>query len=496
MSEKSNTDFKRESIPLDFAKLASMIVKDLNSNSSSLFKKYTKENLTTFLKDPIKNSKNLQALSAYIYDSSTHYRRLINYYAKMATLDYYVEPFDLDLSKKVNVKTFKNAYQKASSYVELLNIKHEVGKALVTAWKIGTFYGYEVKTKDSYFIMELPYQYCQISGIYDGVMTFSFDVTYFDKYPEQLEFYPKEFGRLYKKFKNDGLKWKEIDPKNTVCIKIGEDSYTDLPPFIGVLADLFDIADYKELRKINEVLGTFRFIVEKIPIRENSEKNNDFSIDLGTVKMFHNKTASLLPDEIGIFSTPFDIDVVEFSKDKTNKDTVDEAEQSLYTASGTSQLLFNSVKSTQSGLAKSINVDESEIFLTLRQLERIISTKIKDEIKGSFKFRLKILNNTIFNKKENIEMYLKNAQFGLPVKTILCASLGLSPSATTSMAFLENEVLGLNDSFIPLSSSHTQTSKENNSDEDKNGRPNSSDEEISEKGTEQREREDNANREQ
>lgn len=494
MLTENPVNFVRENVALDFANITELIVKDLNKSNSPTVKTFTRENITTYLANPKRYSKELQVLSATLYDTSPHYRRLINYFAKMPTLDYYVEPYGIDTSKNVNVKSLRSNYQRALDLVELMNLRHELGKALVTAWKVGTFYGYELFTKDSYFIQELPYDFCQISGIADGTYTFSFDVTYFDKNPNQLPLYPKEFQKMYNSFKSGSKpKWQEVDPSKTICIKVNEETYNDFPPFAGLFTDIFDIEDYKSLRKVNEVLGNYKFIVEKIPMREKSDKNNDFLVDLKTVAMFHNKTANLLPDEIGIFSTPFDVDTIEFSKTNSDKDAVADAEHSFYSASGTSQLLFNGSKASQANLAKSINVDEAEVFSVLRQLERIVSLKIKNEVKGTFKFRLKFLNNTIFNKNENTETLLKNAQFGLPVKMMLCASLGLSPSALISMAYLENEVLGLADSFIPLASSHTQTGDSSDATND-GGRPEKSEDELSEKGEEQQNRGDNENR--
>lgn len=484
-----NTLFERQSVNLDYAKITELITKDLNENSNTRYTTYTRDNVATYLANPLRYAKQLQGLSLYLYNFSPHYRKLVNYYAKMPLLDFYVEPYGIDMSKTINEKSLRSNYQKAVDLTESMNIRHEYGKALVTAWKLGTFYGYELFNKDSYFIMELPYEFCQISGIMDGVMTFSFDYSFFDKNPVQLEMYPPEFKSAYNSYVNGSKqKWQEVDPAKSVCIKINEELYYDVPPFAGIFVDIFDLEDYKSLRKTSTALGNYKFIIEKIPLRDKSDKNNDFLVDLKTVRMFHNKTATLLPDEIGIFSTPFEIDTIEFSKDKSDKDTVQDAETSLYNSAGISQQLFNGSKASTATLSKSINVDESEIFLVLRQIERIVTGKMKNDVKGTFKFRLKILNNTIFNQKENIETLLKSAQYGLPVKIMLAVSLGLSPSSVTSMAYLENTLLDLANNFIPLSSSHTQSMSEG-------GRPESEDDELSEKGEEQRERGDNQNRE-
>lgn len=498
MKEKKSIDgileFTREGIAVNYAQLSSLIVKDLNNSSSTRYSTFTRDDVTRFLGNPVRYHKDLQRMSNYLYDNSAHYRRIINYFARMATLDHYVEPYGLDVSKSINEKSFRNNYIKTTDLVELMSIKLEFGKAMLTAWKLGTFYGYELYTKESYFIMELPYEYCQISGISDGVFTFSFDLSYFERNADKLLTYPKEFVSMFNSFKNGSKpKWQEVDVSKSVCLKVNMDSYYDIPPFAGVFADIFDIEDYKELRKMETIMGNYKFIIEKIPLRKDSGKNNDFLVDLKTVNMFHNKTATLLPDEIGIFSTPFDIDTIEFKKDNSSVDDVANAERGFYSGIGTSQMLFNGTNSTQASLSKSINVDESEIFFILRQIEKIIDTKIKKEVKGSYKFRVKLLDTTIFNRKEKAEELLKNAQFGLPVKIMLCASLGLTPSATDSMAYLENTILNLTDKFIPLKSSHTSKNEEESSNGE-GGKPQSDEGELSEKGEEQRAREDNENR--
>ncbi|MCY9545246.1 hypothetical protein M5X02_31965, partial [Paenibacillus alvei] len=146
MSENPQNMFVRDSVVLDYAKLTELVIKDLSKNTSSTTKTYSKNNVSTWLGNPKRYSKELQGMSAFLYDVSPHYRRLVNYYAKMPTLDYYVELYGLDTSKSVNEKTLRSNYLKALDFVELMNVRHEFGKALVSAWKLGTFYGFELYT--------------------------------------------------------------------------------------------------------------------------------------------------------------------------------------------------------------------------------------------------------------------------------------------------------------------------------------------------------------
>jgi hypothetical protein len=489
--------YSRESVKVDFAQISGMIIKDLNDSSAgqALTRTYQATDVARFLGNPMRYAKELGAMSTALYNASPHYRRLINYYSNMATLDYIVEPFGLDLTKSLNEKSFRTGYQRANDLVDLMDVKHEFRKVMKGAWIRDTFYGYEFMAKDSYFIKELPFEFCQVSSIEDGVYNVGFNFQYFDRNPTQLEFYPKEFKSAYNKFKSGSEgQWQELDTSKTVVIKINEDITNDMPPFIGIFKSLYDIENYKALKMASETMSNYKFVVQKIPIRDKSERNNDFLIDLNNVAMFHNKTSATLPEGIGLITTPFDVDTINFAKDKTESDNVQEAERQLYSGAGTSSLLFNGDKASNANLGKSVTVDEAEVFALLRQVERFINRKIKREVKGTFKFRIKILDTTFDNKEKVIEQYLKSAQYGVPVKMMLGASLGLSSSSMMNMAYLENIVLDLPNTLIPLSSSHTQSGDEGDVTEE-GGRPESKEDDLSDKGEEQKERGDNDNRE-
>lgn len=496
--------FERESVKLNFAELTNMIIKDLNERTTALNKRFTKDDVMRFLENPRRNSKELVAMSENLYNASPHYKRVINYFAKIATLDYIVEPYGLD-TEKVNEKPFRSGFQKTCDLLDQMNLKHEMKKVMQVCWVKDTFYGYEHEGKNSYFIQQLPNEWCAISSVEDGVFNFSFNMKFFDRNKSQLEMFPKEFKKLYNKFKNGSVgEWVELDSTKTICIKVNEELDYDLPPFVGIFPSIFDIEDYKALKKTKSTIDNYKFIVQKIPLREDSERNNDFLLDLTMVSSFHNKSADTIPSTVGLLTVPFDIETIDFSSDRSERNQVWEAEHDFYTSVGTSSLLFNGDNASQANLQKSIKVDELEAFSILRQIERWVNRKIKFVVKGAYKFRCKILDTTIFNRDEYIDKLLKSAQFGLPVKMMLCSLLGVSPNQVSSMTYLENEILGLVDKFVPLQSSHTQSGREgqgnnNGGNEEtgneEGGRPNANEDELTEKGEEQRNRDDNANRE-
>ena len=480
LPKKKETVASEEKTPqiINFAQLNRLILKDLNKekSSSSILSKFTKQQVANFMKDPYSHQKSLRDVSNYLYNASPHYKRLIGYFANMLTLDYVVEPYGLNF-EKVKIEEFKKQYQKTLDTLETMNIKHEFLKILKIAFREDVFYGYEHSTKESYFIQKLNPDFCQISSIEDGVYNFAFDFTFFDKTDNKnkLNTYPKEFKAKYERYKSSKQNWIELDSSNTICIKINEEIEYPVPPFNVIFESVFDIEDYKVLKKTKTKIDNYAVLTQKIPIDDKKGEPNKFLIELDTAVAFHNKASQALPDEVGLITSPMDIDVIKFDKDKVGNDNVADSERDLYNAAGVSQILFNSDKATGNGISKSIITDEEIALGVLRQFERWVNRKLKN-VGGNYKFKTNFLNTTVFNINEVFEKYLKAAQFGMPVKHMVGASLGLSPSSMTCMAFLENDVLGLHDKLIPLTSAHTQSSK------DGAGAPKKSEDALSDSG--------------
>lgn len=468
---------------INYATLSRMIINDLNNlqTSKNSLSKFTSEQVARYLQQPVKFEKELRELSRYLYTASPNYKRLVLYFSSLLTYDYIVEPYDLNFEKIDKVK-FKRQYQKTLALLESMNIPHEMTKALRIAFKEDVFYGYEHQSKDSYFIQKLNPDYCQISSIEDGVYNFAFDFSYFDKTENKnkLDSYPDEFNEKYRQFKTTKNKWIELDSKNTVCIKVNEEIEYPIPPFNIVFESIFDLDEYKRLKKAKVKMDNYMILTQKIPIDEKSGDPNKFLIDLETAMMFHNKASDSLPDSVGLVTSPMDIEGIKLERYQKEKDSVAEAERDFYNSSGVSQLLFNSDKVSSSGSQKSAQTDEQILFAVLRQIERWVNRKLKN-FGGQYKFKANFLNITEFNKKEVFDMYLKAAQYGMPVKMMLGASLGLSPSSMAHMAFLENDILNLHEELIPLSSAHTQSGK------DGAGAPKKSEDELSDSGAKTRE---------
>lgn len=464
---------------LAFSAVKKMAMGDISklSRTSSFLARFKVEEISKWMQNPSQYERQIRSLSQYLYNLSSHYRRFLLYISQMPIYAYTLTP---DIPDKFDTDKLKKAYKKALQSIENINLKHELIQVAKTAFREDFYYGYIHETKDSFFFQKLNPDHCKISSKEDGVFNFAFDFSIFNSNSDLLESYPIEFKQKHQIFKDMGrtMQWQEIDSNNTICIKINEDiPEYGLPAFNVVFESIFDLDEYKRMNKSRSKMDNFMLLIQRIPIDEKNPDVNKFLIDLSLAAAFHEKAAEAVGENVGMITSPMDITSVRTDGgSKISKDIVSNATRDVYSDSGVSQHLFNSDKTTSTGLSQSIKTDEQIVFSYLRQVERWMNRRLK-RMTGQYKFNFKFLDITIFNQEEKFDMYLKGAQSGLPVIIEAAATIGLSPLDLMNKATLEINVLGLHDLLKPLATSHTQSGKEDGA-----GRKKLGDDQISDSG--------------
>ena len=210
---------------------------DLTKTESRTYTAFSKDKLRSYMKNPKTNENNLRSLSQFLYRYSHQYRRIVNYYAEMIDLSAYVvipNLKDMTGSKDNSDNILKTVYT-TTTEVRKMNMQSEIMKFLITAWREDTAYGYIYEDDTGFYIMPLDGNYCKISSVnYDGSYNFAFDFSYLRSNKYLLDFWDKEFTTKYNAYDKDGtLRWQELDPEKTFCIKINvEDTTLSTPPFL------------------------------------------------------------------------------------------------------------------------------------------------------------------------------------------------------------------------------------------------------------------------
>lgn len=457
-------------------KLSKTVIQDLKNNrkESILFNKYNKEDIVQYLSNPQVNENRIREVSDFLYINSSHYRRLCNFLSKLPTYNYTIIPSNLE--EKVNKKALKSDYIKVVSFVDKLNLKHYLPIIFNVCMYEDTYFGLVYETETGFDVIPVNAKYCAITSKENSLLKFSINFDYFKSREYLLDSYGEEIKRMYqayngytvknsdgttKKVKGDKtLQWQE--PSNQLCFKVNEDQLLySTPPFVGIFSEIFNLEDYKLLKKSGELLDRYNILHMLIPLDEENRP----TISEPDVIKYYTQTANSINPNIGLSVSPMKMEKFDFQNSRTNdSDAVLASEGYLWSAAGSNGALFGQGdKLSSASIEMSVRNDETLVFALLRQAEIWVNDAI-DKLGLTNKFKIKFLNQSIYNESETFENYIKGGQYGLPVKGLCCAALGLSPAEILSVTTLENDILKLTDSFIPLVSSNTQSS-------DAGGRP-------------------------
>lgn len=474
--------------PSQYAAINKLILRDLNEPGNafvhSFWTKFTKDDIKKFLANPDRHEKQLRNVVRYLYGASSHFRRLIQYFVALSDLSYVVSPYKIDVSN-VNLKSVKRNYRRVLNLMAALNIKDQGKKILTVCMREDVFYGTIHETADSCIIQQLPSDYCAISVVEDDVPNVSFDFRYFTTHPDYLKLYPQEFTDRYNLYLESPKtnRWQELSAPNSFAIKVNKDilSYA-MPPLAGILRELYDIEDYKEMKKAKTNIENYAMLVMQLGMDEEG----NWAMDYNKAKEFYHNLDHVLPEEIGSVLSPMPINKISFERNHTgDADTVAEAEQNLFSAAGVSSLLFNNPKASSNALLLSIKADQAITYGIVTSLESAINRFIRRHNYGK-SFKVTFLDCSPYNRKELADGYLKAAQYGMPTVSYYLAANGVTQDEMDGLNFLEDQVLDVKNRFRPLQSSATRSAN----DSDDVGRHESDIDELTDSGEVSRERDD------
>lgn len=332
-------------VPDKFAYLNHLILQDLNkvNTNTPTFALYSKDQIARYLSNPYRYQKQLRKAVDYIYGASPHFRRVIQYFVGLSDLAYVVAPYKID-PKKASDRIVSINYRKVLNLLSSMSIKTQFPKILAVCLKEDVFYGTLWVTADNVTVQQLPSDYCDISSIEGNVYQVSFDFSYFDTRVDSLQWFPEEFRKKYELYKREMLtyRWQELDSPTSFAIKCNAEipAYA-IPPFAGVLREVYELEDYRQLKLSKTALENYAMLVMNLPL----SADGSWGIDLEKARDFWGNLDSVLPEEVGSVLSPMKVDKISFEKSNTGDvDTIADAEQNLFTAAGVSSLLFNNPK--------------------------------------------------------------------------------------------------------------------------------------------------------
>lgn len=411
---------------------------------------YSRESLRTYLRNPATdaNNKNLRKLSNYLYTVSHVYRRMINYKAHQINCKTWTAYPVVNMIENNDDEAILKEYERVVNIVTNMHMETQIYKLMLSLWKNGVVFGYiygDPESDGSFYIHVLDPDYCKIScASYDnGVLGFLFDVTYFNSHTEQLEYYDKEFDKLYKEYQNDNIKWKQLPIERTICLKVDTDNLDyAIPPLSGLLEQIISLTDLQAAQDEIDSLQNYKMVWGKLDTISGTKSPDDFSVDLDLALAFMKKIDAALPDNVAYALSPLDLDTIEFKDNDASDSNV------------LSKAYSNVIESNGSIIMNSNKITNSTAFKLAMKVECEDAMAPTVQLNAWLKFYLKYNhNNEIVNVEysdispyfmnDEIEKYTKLAGFGLPLKTKLASMMNVNPQAQYGYDFLERQLLGL-----------------------------------------------------
>lgn len=442
--------------------------------------RYKTEDIHRWLQNPVQNEERLRTLSNYLYNTNALYKWVINTIALMPKYNWTLTQNSLTSKKSKSQR--KNTYYEALEYVDKLNLPHELIKVFLIMLKEDWYYGYEIESDDAYFILHLDANYCKPSSRnLDGTYNYKFNFSYFNDKEEMLATYPTEFKFKYEQYKSTRDSWIELDANKTICLKFNDEFEYAMPYYATLFTALADLDYYQEIKKDRAALENTLLIHQYVPIDENDY--NKFAIGADLIKFYHQMAEQATEDNVSVITSPMKVEAVKTERSNSGTDYVEDALRDFYTSSGLPQHLSNSANNTAIGLDKAIVVNEQLVFRFYRQIERIVTRKLRHKF-PTIKFKFKLLDTTSFNQSKVVDTLLTLAQNGGTKLDVFSAS-GKSPYEFFNDIEMENNVFDLVEQLKPLKTSHTQSGN------DEGGRPPKDSGDLSESGQKTRDNESN-----
>jgi hypothetical protein len=419
--------------------------------------KFSRENIIEWMKNPAASENQLRELNQYFINTSTYYKRVIDYFSTMLTFDHVLVPYGVEASD-LKTQAFKRSRKKVFDFLDQFHVKDEFYKIMRIVMGEDTYFGYIRSEGKKFAIQKMPTKYCKLVNRNEDGYVYAFDMNYFllpgvniDDYSPDFKVY---FDEMKKGQTNTGTYYVILDPDKSFVFKFDETIATIIPPLLGLFLDVLEISEYKDLIKSRAVLDSYMLLHQKIPMRTDKDaKNDSFLISLDNAAKFHANTKANTPEGVKVVTTPMDMNPIKIDRSQNKDSIIGLAESQFYKTAGISETLF-AESQNQIGIKYSVQTDETFVLHMYRQFERWINRQL-DKVSGKFKFRLRFPDITYYNKPDKRDAYKEAANAGIG-KTMYAATLDLSPSDFLDLADYENS-LGLEDVLKPLASAHTQS---------------------------------------
>lgn len=421
---------------------------------------------STSLERIIKNlggTKEIMNLTDFAYATEPTYAEIIDYLANMYLWRYYYLPVEVGTRgiKETNKEDiYAKVYHEMSKVVDGLAIEVTFPVILTRLFKEGVVYLFTERDAASGAISTLMLnpQYCTpVMMSQYGTGIYKFDLQYFDSFGVReeelekiLELFPSILVEAYRDYKKDSkLRYLDIDGRFGTYISLNNKNF---PTQLTTLHSILDYHKYRANEVERSSASLDKIITHKIPVYENTP-----IFEIPEVEDLHKSMASSLSknSRLRLLTTFGDTEVHSLQENgRVQNETLERAIKAVYQSAGLNTNLFTD--SSEAAITTSLYRNASVVWKYIQQLLNFYNLTINNLYNfRNYQVEIVILPITHYSLTKDMELYRRNAEFGVGKLELIVAS-GTKQKHIAPKSRLE-EFLKLEEILIPLKSSHTQS---------------------------------------
>lgn len=440
------------------------------SKSSIFNKDYTVEDI-----EEARNNKNVLAMrriSNFYYDTSSSYRRILDFFANLYKYYYTLDLANLtEMSKKATgKKRIRQLYDDSLEYLDGFEIEATFAQIAQRMLVDGAFYGYVTDFGDEgQVITMLDPDFCRsrYKSPY-GTNIVEFDVSFFVGYSEE------ERNQAFKTLPNSvRAAWNRVygSGDNLLNVSVSDARYAilpanqacafkfdgiDTPPLFDTIIDIINFNEYKAIEKQRDMQELEKLLIQRFDL----DDNGNLELLLPEIQSIHQAVSGMLADNIGIdvltsLANEIKLESVQDTSGSVSNNNIAKMLIPKYENAGLSPELFTSTTATS--LELSISNATSFMSPAIHDFSIWLTMMVYGKFSfGDIRPVVTILPLTWYNDKRMNDMYLKNAQMGYD-KVLPYVASGKRQSVLADIAILQNDILNLDEILIPLQTSFTQS---------------------------------------
>lgn len=451
------------------------------------------------------------------------YKRVVGYYSGMLRYDLDIECTNAFTKEDYNSEQYKDDLKRVYKFLDKFDYKEEFAKVTKQllrhevdyTWlrdSKGTFNDdpenpteVNVKKSPKYTLQEMPQSYCKITGKWEYGMLYDFDVNYFTKGGVSVLGFDPSLIKQWNKIRegkrqeynptsqlnaHDGTfaNWTQVSPYNGAWVfKMDMTNAAIVPFFASIIPKVLDAEEVGKLQKNKDIIGARALLVGEIQLLDKQKSGNAtdaLAYNPKTLMKFLKLVKNGLNESINAVAMPTkDPKMYQFKDENT-----DMVNNNLKTSVGQfasgSRLLFVNDKMSETEAKCAIITDYNLVEPLYRQYENFLNYYVNRKT-SKYKFKFTFSGSTYYfvNEKRDeklVELMDKGVVFAPRTYAKL---VDMKPQQFDRLLTEGNAT----DWTIKLTSLMQNVYTQSGNPNDKGGRPQSSDSDLSDSGSTARE---------